>query len=179
MGDISRLHNYHRPSPPQHLPSLASLGLYSPSRLDTWTLRHYWQRPRRCRRKARRRRQPLRSLPMVVLTSVRTDPRSAPPEWQVWHKPRDDFPFSPSTQLSAIFSLPRHAATRLFQMKLVASYLLGRSDWHRPEAGLFPRCEEETEFSEHALLRCPAHHILEGPFSRPRTSCPPGLTPLE
>ena len=43
-------------------------------------------------------------------------------ERQVWHKPRDDFPFSPSTKLSAIFTLPRHGATRLFQMKLAASY---------------------------------------------------------
>ena len=39
-------------------------------------------------------------------------------ERQVWHKPRDDFPFFPSTKLSAIFTLPRHAATCLFQMKL-------------------------------------------------------------
>ena len=30
-------------------------------------------------------------------------------ERQVWHKPRDDFPFSPSTKLSAIFTPPRHA----------------------------------------------------------------------
>ena len=42
--------------------------------------------------------------------------------WQIrgqllreWHKPRDDFPFSPTTKLSAIFTLPRHAATRLFR----------------------------------------------------------------
>ena len=34
-------------------------------------------------------------------------------EWQVWHKPRDDFPFSPGTKLSAIFTLPRHTDTRL------------------------------------------------------------------
>ena len=57
-------------------------------------------------------------------------------EWQTWHKPRDDFPFPPSTKLSAIFALPRHAATRLFQMKLSASYLLGHPNRHRPEPGL-------------------------------------------
>ena len=27
-----------------------------------------------------------------------------PQEWQIWQKPRDDFPFSPSTKLSAIFT---------------------------------------------------------------------------
>lgn len=41
-------------------------------------------------------------------------------EWQVWHKPRDDFPFSPSAKLSAIFTLPRHTVIRLFQMSLSA-----------------------------------------------------------
>ena len=61
-------------------------------------------------------------------------------EWQVWHKPRDDFSFPPSTKLSAIFTLLRHVATRLFQMKLAASYLLGHPNWHRPSLGLFPRC---------------------------------------
>ena len=85
-------------------------------------------------------------------------------EWQVWHKPRDDFPFSPSTKLSAIFSLPRHAATRLFQMKLAASYLLGHPNWHRPDPGLCPRCEEEIETTEHALLRCPARQYARGSF---------------
>ena len=28
-----------------------------------------------------------------------------PQEWQVWHKPRYDFPLSPTTRLSAIFTL--------------------------------------------------------------------------
>ena len=85
-------------------------------------------------------------------------------EWQVWHKPRDDFPFSPSTKLSAIFTLPRHAATRLFQMKLAASYLLGHPNWHRPEPGLCPRCEEEVETTVHAILRCPARQYARGSF---------------
>ena len=98
-------------------------------------------------------------------------------EWQVWHMPRDDFPFSPATKLSAIFTLPRHAATRLFQMKLAASYLLGHPNWHRPGPRLCPRCEEEIETTEHALLRCPARQYARGPFPRPWTSSPPGVTP--
>ena len=77
-------------------------------------------------------------------------------EWQVWHKPRDGFLFSSSTKLSAIFALPRHAATHLFQMKLAASYLLGYVNWHCPDPGLCPRCEEEIEITELALLLCPA-----------------------
>ena len=58
--------------------------------------------------------------------------------FQVWHKPRDDLPFSPSTKLSTIFTLPRHAAMGLFQMKLAASYLLDHPNWHRPDPGLCP-----------------------------------------
>ena len=85
-------------------------------------------------------------------------------EWQVWHRPRDDFPFSPSAKLSAIFPLPRHTATRLFQMKLAASYLLGHPNWHRPDPGLCPRCEEEIETTEHALLRCSARQYARGSF---------------
>ena len=88
-------------------------------------------------------------------------------EWQTWHKLRDDFPFSPSTKLSAIFALARHAATRLFQMNLAASYLLGHPNWHRPDPGLCPRCEEEIETTEHALLRCPARQYARG--SSPET----------
>ena len=42
-------------------------------------------------------------------------------------------------------------------MKLAASYLLGHPNWHRPDPGLCPQCEEEIETTEHALLRCPAH----------------------
>ena len=41
-------------------------------------------------------------------------------------------------------------------MKLAASYLLGHPNWHRPDPGLCPWCEEEIETAEHALLRCPA-----------------------
>ena len=86
-------------------------------------------------------------------------------EWQVWHIPRDDFPFSPTTNPPATFTLSRHAVTRLFQMKLVASYLLvGYPNWHRPDPGLCPRCEEETETTEHALLRCPARQYARGSF---------------
>ena len=66
-------------------------------------------------------------------------------EWQVWHKPRDDFPFPPSTKLSVNFTPPRHVATRLFEMKLAASYLLGHPNWHCPDPRLCPRHEEETE----------------------------------
>ena len=53
---------------------------------------------------------------------------------------------------------------RLFQMKLAASYLLGHPNWHRPEPGLCPRCEEEVETTEHALLRCPARQYARGSF---------------
>ena len=109
-------------------------------------------------------------------------------EWQVWHKPRDDFPFWPSTKLSAIFTLPRHAATRLFQTKLAASC---------------PRCEEEVETTGHAMLCCPAYQYARGSFpealglksawydattaidmlatfvQRTLTAYPPGSTPPE
>ena len=70
----------------------------------------------------------------------------------------------PATKLSAIFALPRHAATHLFQMKQSASYLLGHPNWHQPEPGLCPRCEEEVETTEHALLRCPAPQYARGFF---------------
>ena len=49
-------------------------------------------------------------------------------------------------------------------MKLAASYLLGYPNWHRPDPGLCPRCEEEIETTEHALLRCPARQYARGPF---------------
>ena len=123
-------------------------------------------------------------------------------EWQVWHKPRDDFLFTPSNKLSAIFSLPRHAATRLFQMKLAASYLLGHPNLHRPDPGLCSQCEEEIETTKHALLRCPARQYARGSFPetldlksawhdatatemlaefvrRTSTAYPPGFTPPE
>ena len=124
-------------------------------------------------------------------------------EWQAWHKPSDDFPFPPfTTKPSAISSLPRHAATRPFQMKLAVSYRLGHPNWHRPDPGLCPRCEKEIEITEHALLRCPARQYVMGPFSealdlksawcdatatemlakfvrRTFTAYPPGLTPPE
>ena len=86
-------------------------------------------------------------------------------ERQVLHKPREDYPFTPSTKPAATFTLPRHAATRLFQMKLAASYLLGRPNLHRPEPGLCPRCEEEIE------------HALSIPL--PRTSIRPGVLPRD
>ena len=53
---------------------------------------------------------------------------------------------------------------RIFQMKLAASYLLGHPNWHRPEPGLCPRCEEEIETTEHAILRCPARQYARGSF---------------
>ena len=116
--------------------------------------------------------------------------------------PRDDFPFSPAAKLSAILTLPRHAATRLFQMKLAVSYFLGHPNWHRPDPGLCPRCEEEIETTEHALLRCPARQYARGSFpetldlksacydtttiemlaafvQRTLTAYPPGFTPPE
>ena len=49
-------------------------------------------------------------------------------------------------------------------MKLAASYLLGHPNWHRPEPGLCPRCEEEVETTEHAILRCPARQYARGSF---------------
>ena len=49
-------------------------------------------------------------------------------------------------------------------MKLAASYLLGHPNWHRPDPGLCPRCEEEIETTEHALLRCPARQYARESF---------------
>ena len=94
-------------------------------------------------------------------------------EWQAWHKPRNDFSFSPSTKLSAIFTLPRHAATCLFQMKLAASYLLDRPDF--PEPGRCPWCEEEAETTKHAIFRRPTSQRARRPSPEtlgPWTSCP-------
>ena len=68
------------------------------------------------------------------------------------------------TKLSAIFALPRHAAMRPFKTKLAASYLLSHPNWHRPEPGLCPRCEEEVETTEHAILRCPTRQYARGSF---------------
>ena len=62
-------------------------------------------------------------------------------------------PPSPPQSSLPSFTLPRHAATRLFQMKIAVSYLLVHPIWHRPNPGLCPRCEE-IETTEHALLRC-------------------------
>ena len=100
-------------------------------------------------------------------------------EWQVWHIPRDDFPFSPTTKLSAIFTLPRHTATRLFQMKLAASYLLGHPNWHRPDPGLCPRCEERSRPLSTPCSAAPHVSTPGGTFPRPWTSNPPGMTPLQ
>ena len=89
-------------------------------------------------------------------------------EWQVWHKPRDYFPFSPSTKLWAIFSLSRHAATRLFQMELAASYLLGRPGVRRKSRQL------TTLYSD-----VPPVSVPGGPSPKPWTSSPPGMMPLQ
>ena len=49
-------------------------------------------------------------------------------------------------------------------MKLSASYLLSHANWHRPDPGLCPRCEEEIGTVEHALLRCLARQYAGGLF---------------
>ena len=49
-------------------------------------------------------------------------------------------------------------------MKLTASYLLGHLNWHRPEQGLCPWCEEEVETAEHAILPSPARQYARGSF---------------
>ena len=81
-------------------------------------------------------------------------------------------------------------------MKLAASYLLGHPNWHRPDPGLCPWCEEEIETTEHALLRCPnsqgetldlksawydttAIEMLAAFVQRTLTAYPPGFTPPE
>jgi hypothetical protein len=43
-------------------------------------------------------------------------------------------------------------ASRLFQMRLGKSYLLAHTNWVRPDPQLCPRCDEELEIIEHALL---------------------------
>ena len=67
-------------------------------------------------------------------------------------------------RLDEQIALPRHAATRLFQVKLYASYLQGHPNRYRLEPGLCPWCEEEIETTEHALLRCPARQYARGSF---------------
>ena len=49
-------------------------------------------------------------------------------------------------------------------MKLAASYLLGHPNWRRPDPGHCPRCEEEIETTERALLTCPARQYARVPF---------------
>ena len=54
-------------------------------------------------------------------------------------------------------------------MKLAASYLLGHPNWHRPDPGLCPRCEEEITAIE----------MLAAFVQRTLTAYPPGFTPPE
>ena len=122
-------------------------------------------------------------------------------EWQVWHKPRDDFPFSPSTKLSAIFTLPRTTRSHA-PLSGEASCLLppGPSELASPGTGALPTVQEEVETTRHAILRCPAHQYARESFPETLdlksawydataiemlatfvqctlTACPPGFTP--
>ena len=85
---------------------------------------------------------------------------------------------TPPAKLSAFFVLPRHQATRLFQIMLSASYLPGYRNRHHPELGLFPQCEEEVETRMPIMLcsAAPPVYILERPSPSPCTSSSPGMT---
>ena len=73
--------------------------------------------------------------------------------------------FLPPLLSSQLFPL-RHAATSLIKMKLAASYLLGRPNWHRPDLGLCIWCEEEIETTEHASTPLPHPSIRQRVLSR-------------
>ena len=48
-----------------------------------------------------------------------------------------------------------------------------------PRTGLCPRCEEEVEITEHALLRCPARQFARGSFPETLDLKSAWLTPLQ
>ena len=118
-------------------------------------------------------------FPMVLLPPALPVRGRFLQEWQVWHKPRDDFPFSPTTKPSATPILPRHAATRLFQMKLPP-----------PTSWAIPTGIVQNQGSAHGARRKSRPQSMlysvalpvnmpEGPFPRPWTSSPPGMMPLQ
>ena len=109
-------------------------------------------------------RTPPQSSSHGLFSPTLSSPQSTPPGVADLAQTERRLPFSPSTKLSAIFALPRNAATRLFQIKLSASYLLGHPNWHHPEPGLCTQCEAEIESIKHALLCCPAHQSARGSF---------------
>ena len=106
--------------------------------------------------------------------------RQLPREWQAWHRPRDDFPFSPSTtKLSAGFSLPRHAATRLLQVSW-----LPPTSWATPigtaQTQGFARDVKRKSRQLNTLYFAVLLVSMPGnPIPRPWTSGPPGMTPLQ
>ena len=51
-------------------------------------------------------------------------------------------------------------------MKLAASCILGPPNWHHPDPGLCPRCEEEIETTERALVLCLTRQYARGSFPR-------------
>lgn len=117
------------------------------------------------------------------------DRRPTPPEWQVWHKPRDGFPLHrhkaychphpPSPRSDAL--LPDEASCLLHP---------GPSKLTFPRPGALPTVREEIEPTENPLLRGPAPQYAGRPFpetsiemlaavaQRTLTACHPGSTPF-
>ena len=84
-------------------------------------------------------------------------------EWQAWHKPRDDSPFSlPASTQSSSHSTRSHTS---LSDEVGYFLLLSHPNWHRLDSWLCLRCEEEIETSEHALLLCPACQYTRGSFT--------------
>jgi hypothetical protein len=85
-------------------------------------------------------------------------------DWSTSYTPRPDYPDAPSLRPGPIFDLPRMQATRIFQMRLDKSYLLAHTNYMRPDPEYCPRCHEDFESTEHALLHCPARQHTRDQF---------------
>jgi hypothetical protein len=57
-------------------------------------------------------------------------------------------------------------ASRIFQMRLGHSYLLAHPVWFRPEPSNCPRCDQELETPEHAILRYPERQYARDLFPK-------------
>jgi hypothetical protein len=93
-------------------------------------------------------------------------------DWMSSVQQRADYPYHPTLEPGPLFDLPRMQASRLFQMRLGKSYLLGHTNWVHPDPEPCPLCNMELETMEHALLTCSARDYARDQF-------PPDLTLAE
>jgi hypothetical protein len=87
-------------------------------------------------------------------------------DWSSDHIIRTEYPYSPSLDLNPIFDLPRMQVSRIFQMRLGHSCLLAHPIWFRPDPTNCPRCDQELETPEHAILLCPERQYARDLFPK-------------